>query len=248
MHISVKIILPLVAILFMVGCNRLPYEPFVGDDTDGVRELCSGLWVIDDCSSRYVSGLSTSERCPISSDDHYVWLFAGGKALVNCKRDFCDDGYRYRSCASDNAYVEMCGATTELSTTVDRRFRWGTVAKWKVCRKVELGHRLEDLTQPHDWRWGVEVSAGGHGFRLYIGQDSEGMYLAVPIYTDHYRCPRECVRLRKCSTDYSSPEGNGARSHKKDDVEPFEDARYLDEKCGGGTRYVGKYYEVRPIW
>lgn len=30
------------------------------------------------------------------------------------------------------------------------------------------------------------------------------------------------------------------------DVEPFEDARNLDQHCGSG--YVSRYYEVRPTW
>ena len=36
------------------------------------------------------------------------------------------------------------------------------------------------------------------------------------------------------------------RSHKENDVEPFEDARNLDQHCGSG--YVSRYYEVRPTW
>lgn len=39
---------------------------------------------------------------------------------------------------------------------------------------------------------------------------------------------------------------NGPRSHKENDVEPFEDARNLDQHCGSG--YVSRYYEVRPTW
>ena len=48
------------------------------------------------------------------------------------------------------------------------------------------------------------------------------------------------------TADYSSPEGE--RSHVRDDVKPFDDARELDKKCEGERGYVDKYYEVRPTW
>ena len=48
------------------------------------------------------------------------------------------------------------------------------------------------------------------------------------------------------TADYSSPEGD--RNHIKDDVDPFDDARYLDQHSGGGNQYIKKYYEVRPSW
>ena len=48
------------------------------------------------------------------------------------------------------------------------------------------------------------------------------------------------------TVDWSSPEGEG-HSHIRDDVKPFEDARYLESVCGL-SGCINKYYEVRPSW
>jgi hypothetical protein len=48
------------------------------------------------------------------------------------------------------------------------------------------------------------------------------------------------------TADWSSPEGKG-NSHIRDDVKPFDDARYLESVCGL-SGCINKYYEVRPSW
>jgi hypothetical protein len=48
------------------------------------------------------------------------------------------------------------------------------------------------------------------------------------------------------TADWSSPEGKG-NSHIRDDVKPFDDARYLESACGF-SGCINKYYEVRPSW
>ena len=50
------------------------------------------------------------------------------------------------------------------------------------------------------------------------------------------------------SVDYASPNGS-RKEHVLNDVDPFVWARKLDSECGGGeSKWVRKYYEVRPAW
>ena len=69
----------------------------------------------------------------------------------------------------------------------------------------------------------AEVSACGQGKE--VGLASYSTTLTPPLGTD--------------------PSRFSFRS-KENDVEPFEDARNLDQHCGSG--YVSRYYEVRPTW
>lgn len=197
MYLLIKTVMCLLMTSFLIsGCNKLPYEPFMGG-REAVNDICSGLWVIDELSSEYLKESSYTNGSSILADEHFLWLFKNGHALVHCKRDFDDKTYRYRSFASEDAYRETCGATMTLESPVPDRFRQGAFGTWTIRSKSEVALDTGDLDHPSEWKWRVEISAGGHVYCLYIGMDPTGFYLAIPVYVDHYAHPRKFVRLRK---------------------------------------------------
>jgi len=195
MQIQVKAIL--LSLFLFGGCNRLPYSPLKSGVSSDVKNECVGLWHIDDLSVKYLSEKCIREQEHIPPDEHFIWMFDDGRALVHCGPAFYDKKYGYSPSDEHDAYAEMYGAVTSVSTNSPKRFRFGAYGVWNVLERGKTYVNWRALNQPSEWYLGVDICAGGHGLRLYLGEDEKGLYLAVPIYVHHYGYLQDFIRLRK---------------------------------------------------